>query len=197
MQTVLPKAPRSGVAENAWVYARTSRGICRTHARCRTPPLPVDSLAGRAHGFAGAFYVVRRCGRGGHCLWLRRAFRRFLRSRGLFRRNGHERIRSELSGSRRVLTAKGCFFGSVLRIGWNAVRPGDPDPPAFRVLVVVAIIVFGKFLAAFLLVLAFRYPLNTALTVSASLAQIGEFSFILAGLGVSLGSCRWKARASF
>lgn len=56
-----------------------------------------------------------------------------------------------------------------------------------QVLAVVAIIVFGKSLAAFLLVLAFRYPLNTALTVSASLAQIGEFSFILAGLGVSLG----------
>jgi CPA2 family monovalent cation:H+ antiporter-2 len=37
------------------------------------------------------------------------------------------------------------------------------------------------------LVLALRYPLNTALTVAASLAQIGEFSFILAGLGVSLG----------
>lgn len=56
-----------------------------------------------------------------------------------------------------------------------------------RVLAVVAIIVVGKSLAAFLLVLAFRYPLNTALTVSASLAQIGEFSFILAGLGVMLG----------
>jgi CPA2 family monovalent cation:H+ antiporter-2 len=56
-----------------------------------------------------------------------------------------------------------------------------------HVLAVVAIIVVGKSLAAFLLVLAFRYPLNTALTVSASLAQIGEFSFILAGLGVSLG----------
>ena len=55
-----------------------------------------------------------------------------------------------------------------------------------RVLVVVAIIVFGKSLAAFLLVLAFRYPLNTALMVSASRAQVGEFSFILAGLGVSL-----------
>ena len=40
---------------------------------------------------------------------------------------------------------------------------------------------------AMVLVLAFRYPLNTALTVGASLAQIGEFSFILAGLGVSLG----------
>lgn len=55
-----------------------------------------------------------------------------------------------------------------------------------QVLAVVTIIIVGKTLAAFLLVLAFRYPLNTALTVSASLAQIGEFSFILAGLGVSL-----------
>lgn len=55
-----------------------------------------------------------------------------------------------------------------------------------QVLTVVAIIIVGKSLAAAALVLAFRYPLNTALTVSASLAQIGEFSFILAGLGVSL-----------
>jgi CPA2 family monovalent cation:H+ antiporter-2 len=57
----------------------------------------------------------------------------------------------------------------------------------FKLLVVVAIIMIGKTLAAVALVLAFRYPLNTALTVGASLAQIGEFSFILAGLGVSLG----------
>ena len=56
-----------------------------------------------------------------------------------------------------------------------------------HVIVVAAIIIFGKSLAAFILVLLFRYPLNTALTVSASLAQIGEFSFILAGLGLSLG----------
>lgn len=56
-----------------------------------------------------------------------------------------------------------------------------------RVLSTLIIIIVGKSLAAFLLVLAFRYPLNTALTVSASLAQIGEFSFILAALGVSLG----------
>ncbi len=55
-----------------------------------------------------------------------------------------------------------------------------------HVLIVVAIIIIGKSLAAFAIVLAFRYPLNTALTVSASLAQIGEFSFILAGLGVTL-----------
>jgi CPA2 family monovalent cation:H+ antiporter-2 len=56
-----------------------------------------------------------------------------------------------------------------------------------RVLAVVAVIVLGKSLAAALLVVLLRYPLNTALTVSASLAQIGEFSFILAGLGVALG----------
>lgn len=56
-----------------------------------------------------------------------------------------------------------------------------------HVLQVVAIIILGKSIAALAIVLAFRYPLNTALTVSASLAQIGEFSFILAGLGLSLG----------
>ncbi len=56
----------------------------------------------------------------------------------------------------------------------------------FHVLGVVAVIIVGKSLAAAALVLAMRYPLHTALTVSASLAQIGEFSFILIGLGLSL-----------
>ncbi len=56
-----------------------------------------------------------------------------------------------------------------------------------KILLVLGIIIIGKSVAAFGLVLLFRYPLNTALTVSASLAQIGEFSFILAGMGVSLG----------
>lgn len=56
-----------------------------------------------------------------------------------------------------------------------------------QVLSVVAIIIVGKSIAAGALVILFRYPLNTTLTVSASLAQIGEFSFILAGLGMSLG----------
>ncbi len=59
-------------------------------------------------------------------------------------------------------------------------RPG-------QVLAVVAIIMVGKSIAAAALVLALRYPLNSALTVSASLAQIGEFSFILVALGASLG----------
>ncbi len=56
-----------------------------------------------------------------------------------------------------------------------------------QVLAVVAIIIVGKSIAAAAIVLLFRYPLGTALTVSASLAQIGEFSFILVGLGASLG----------
>jgi len=55
-----------------------------------------------------------------------------------------------------------------------------------HVLAVVGIIMIGKTIAAMALVLFFRYPINTALTVGASLAQIGEFSFILATLGVSL-----------
>ncbi|MCO8044907.1 cation:proton antiporter [Acinetobacter bohemicus] len=55
-----------------------------------------------------------------------------------------------------------------------------------HVLAVIGIIMIGKTIAAMALVLFFRYPLNTALTVGASLAQIGEFSFILATLGLSL-----------
>lgn len=56
-----------------------------------------------------------------------------------------------------------------------------------QVLAVVTIIIVGKSVAAAMIVLALRFPLETALTVSAALAQIGEFSFILAGLGLSLG----------
>ncbi|MER9563733.1 MULTISPECIES: cation:proton antiporter [unclassified Mesorhizobium] len=54
------------------------------------------------------------------------------------------------------------------------------------ILATLAIIVIGKSLAAFVIVLVFRYPIATALMISASLAQIGEFSFILAELGVGL-----------
>ncbi len=66
------------------------------------------------------------------------------------------------------------------------------DPQVFiqeplKLIAVVAVVMIGTPLAAFAFVLALRYPLNSALTVGASLAQIGEFSFILAGLGVTLG----------
>lgn len=56
-----------------------------------------------------------------------------------------------------------------------------------RVAGVIAIIILGNGLVTLALVLALRYPINTALSVGASLGQIGEFSIILSGLGVSLG----------
>jgi CPA2 family monovalent cation:H+ antiporter-2 len=63
-----------------------------------------------------------------------------------------------------------------------------------QVLIVVAIIILGKSLVAFGIVLALRRPISTALTVSAALAQIGEFSFILAALGVKLGLISLEAQ---
>ena len=56
----------------------------------------------------------------------------------------------------------------------------------WQVLATTGIILFGKSLAAFVIVRAFGHTNSTALTISASLAQIGEFAFIIAGLGVSL-----------
>ncbi len=54
------------------------------------------------------------------------------------------------------------------------------------VLATVAIIIVGKALAALAIVIAFGYPMRTALLIAVSLGQIGEFSFILANLGVAL-----------
>lgn len=75
------------------------------------------------------------------------------------------------------------FFVSVGMMFDPAILIERPLP----VLATVLIIVFGKSIAAYLIVLAFGHPRSTALTISASLAQIGEFSFILAALGVNLG----------
>lgn len=58
--------------------------------------------------------------------------------------------------------------------------------PGALLQMVTLTIVLGKSLASFVIVRALGYPLGSALTVSAALAQIGEFSFILAGLGISL-----------
>jgi CPA2 family monovalent cation:H+ antiporter-2 len=75
------------------------------------------------------------------------------------------------------------FFVSVGMLFDPAVISEQPLP----LLATLGIIVFGKSLAAFAIVRAFGHPTQTALTVSASLAQIGEFSFILAALGTGLG----------
>jgi CPA2 family monovalent cation:H+ antiporter-2 len=56
-----------------------------------------------------------------------------------------------------------------------------------KVLAVLALIVVGKSLIAFAIIMALRYPIGTGLMVSASLAQVGEFSFILIALGIAHG----------
>ena len=75
------------------------------------------------------------------------------------------------------------FFVSVGMLFDPSILARQP----FQVLAVVAVILLGKSLAAFAIVLLFRQLMGTALTVAAGLAQIGEFSFILTGLGVSQG----------
>lgn len=54
------------------------------------------------------------------------------------------------------------------------------------VLAVVAIIIIGKGAAALAITSIYKLPLRTGLMIAASLAQIGEFSFVLAGVGVHL-----------
>ena len=75
------------------------------------------------------------------------------------------------------------FFVSVGMVFNPAILSEQP----VRVLGVIAIIIFGNSLTSLVLIIALRYPLNTALLVAASLGQVGEFSVILAGLGLSLG----------
>ena len=75
------------------------------------------------------------------------------------------------------------FFVSVGMLFDPSILIREP----LLVLATVFIIVIGKSLAALLIVRSFKHPLSTSLTIAASLAQIGEFSFILATLGISLG----------
>jgi K+:H+ antiporter len=82
------------------------------------------------------------------------------------------------------------FFVSVGMLFRPAILVEDP----LAVLATLAIILLGKSLAAFAIIRLFGYPASTALLVSVSLAQIGEFSFILAGLGVELGLLSERGR---
>lgn len=82
------------------------------------------------------------------------------------------------------------FFVSVGMLFDPAILIEQPG----HLIGILTIILFGKSLAAACLVLFFRYPLYTALTVSAGLAQIGEFSFILMSLGATLGLVTQEAQ---
>ncbi|MGC1551093.1 MAG: YbaL family putative K(+) efflux transporter [Rhodanobacter sp.] len=82
------------------------------------------------------------------------------------------------------------FFVSIGMLFNYQVVLTDP----LVVLAAVAIILIGKSVAALGIVLAFKRPLRTALTIAASLAQIGEFSFILIGVGVTQGMVSKEAQ---
>jgi len=75
------------------------------------------------------------------------------------------------------------FFVSVGMLFNPAVLVKEP----MAVFCALLLIIVGKAIISFGVVLLLRYPVGMGLTVAGGLAQIGEFSFILAGLGVSLG----------
>jgi monovalent cation:H+ antiporter-2, CPA2 family len=75
------------------------------------------------------------------------------------------------------------FFVSVGMLFDPTILVREPD----KVLAVLALIIFGKSVIAFAIIVLLRYPVGTGLMVSASLAQVGEFSFILIALGISAG----------
>ena len=75
------------------------------------------------------------------------------------------------------------FFVSVGMLFDPMVLVRDPLPA----LATLAIVIIGKSVAALVLVVVLGHSMRTGLTISASLAQVGEFSFILTGLGVALG----------
>src|SRR5688572_468625 len=82
------------------------------------------------------------------------------------------------------------FFVSVGMLFDPSVLLRDP----LSVIAVLLVILVGKSAVAFFLVRAFGHSTTTALNISASLAQIGEFSFILASLGVAVGILPVEAR---
>jgi len=79
-------------------------------------------------------------------------------------------------------------FGALFFVAVGMLfDPGILTREPLRLLATLGIVMIGKSLGAMAIVVLLRKPLRLALTVAAALAQIGEFSFILIALGVSLG----------
>jgi monovalent cation:H+ antiporter-2, CPA2 family len=95
--------------------------------------------------------------------------------------SGHgDRAAAELRPLQDVFNA--LFFVAIGMLFDPAILVREP----IEVLAVLLVIILGKSVATFLIVLLLRYPVGTALIIAAGLAQIGEFSFILAELGIGL-----------
>ncbi len=78
--------------------------------------------------------------------------------------------------------------GMLLDPGVLLTQPG-------KVLATVAIVLLGNTVVAIVLMVLLRHPFGASLRIGASFGQIGEFSFILAGLGVSLGVLSEEGRS--
>ena len=95
--------------------------------------------------------------------------------------SGHgDRATAELRPIQDIFNA--LFFVAIGMLFDPSILIKEP----FAELAVVLVIVLGKSIATFLIVLMLRHPVGTALIIAAGLAQIGEFSFILAELGIGL-----------
>lgn len=86
-----------------------------------------------------------------------------------------------------IALAKVSAFAVLMFVVGMAFDPKIVVDSPLQLLATLGIIILGKSVAAVLIVLALRQPLSTGLRIAASLAQIGEFSFILGAMGVSLG----------
>lgn len=119
-------------------------------------------------------------------LWRCQAFRRILCSGGILCRDDFEQSprisRPPTSLCLSAMPLRSCSSAPVGMLFNPLILVEHPA----SVLATVAIIIVGKALAALAIVLAFGYPMRTALLIAVSLGQIGEFSFILANLGVAL-----------
>ena len=157
------------------------------HVDCRPARRSLDHALRRPYRLARAVPPVG----------LRRSARRGLRGGGavrgvvrawcLLRRHGAGESPLSQRATEEALPLRDAFAVLFFVSVGMLFDPGVLIRSPWTVLATVTIITVGKTIAAFLIVRAFGRSNSTALTISASLAQIGEFSFILAGLGVSMG----------
>src|SRR5258707_3995721 len=141
---------------------------------------------GRRNEFAAAVHAWGGGRSHEHRFRSGRAARTLLCSWCLFCRCCGGRVRPQSSGRSRTAAVQDVFTALFFVAMGMLFDPGILARQPLQVLAVVAVIVLGKSAAAFLIVLVFRHPLGTALTVASSLAQIWEVSFILAERGTAL-----------
>ena len=151
--------------------------------------VPVAAVAGHAHRLARAVHAVRGGGGREHRVRLGAAVRRVVRARRILRRHGAARIGVQPPRGQETLPLRDAFavlfFVSVGMLFDPMVLVDEP----LRVLAVWRSSWSASRSPPRCWCCCCATRCNTALTVSASLAQIGEFSFILAGSASARACC--------